>query len=203
MDRRTLDVYEAQAETIFARLTTANREAQFDCLRQWLLPGKPTADIGSGSGVLLGWLAEQGFPSIGYEPVEALRTLTMESYPELDVREAALPELAGVPDEAFSKLVCSAVLMHLPLDSIRLAIINLARILRPGGRLVMMYRRSRDGAEREDDGRLFTSISTDLMDRSLRDTGLKLLQRSQNNDESRPGIIWTEVVAEKVLVDRK
>ena len=196
MDRRTLDVYQEQAETIFARLTTTNRATQFDRLRQWLLPGEPTADVGSGSGMVLAWLTAQGLPSIGYEPVVALRTLTMESYPDLEVRDASLPDLAGVSDDAFGNVVCSAVLMHLPLESISLAIANLARILRPGGRLILTYRRSRGGEEREDDGRLFIPIPPELLDNALRDSGMTVLHRSQNEDQSRPGVVWTEIVAD-------
>jgi SAM-dependent methyltransferase len=119
------------------------------------------------------------------------------AYPELDVRDAALPTLDVVQDKTFGNVVCSAVLMHLPLESIPSAIANLARILRPGGRLVMSYRRSRDGAEREDDGRLFTPIPPQLLTRSLQAAGLTELHQSTNEDTNRPGVTWTEVVAER------
>jgi SAM-dependent methyltransferase len=197
VDSRTLAAYERRAESIFTSHTTANRLAEFQHLLRWLLPGEPTADVGSGSGVVLTWLVERGFPAVGYEPVAALRELSLMAYPELDVRDAALPTLDVVQDKTFGNVVCSAVLMHLPLESIPSAIANLARILRPGGRLVMSYRRSRDGAEREDDGRLFTPIPPQLLTRSLQAAGLTELHQSTNEDTNRPGVTWTEVVAER------
>ena len=197
MDRRTQEVYEDQAEEIFARHVTIGRKRHSAWMLAHLLPGEPTADIGSGSGIGLEWLKSQGFPAVGYEPARALRELSLDSFPGITVMDAALPDLAGIADNSFGNVVCSAVLMHLPLDSIFGSFVNLARILRPGGRLVLTFRTSNNQRDREDDGRLFTPISTELVDTSLRDADLELISRETNEDPSRPGIIWTSVAAEK------
>lgn len=172
-----------------------------DRLLAWLLPGEPTADIGSGSGVDLAWLVAEGFPAIGFEPVKSLRKLAVETFPEIEVRCSSLPDLVDVPDGAFGNVVCSAVLMHLPLESIPPAVDSLARVLRPGGRLLLSIRAGKAGAEREEDGRLFTPIPAELLEQSLRDAGLRTLHQSANEDQSRPGVTWTEVIAEKATVE--
>jgi hypothetical protein len=43
-----------------------------------------------------------------------MRAEALAAFPDLDVREAALPDLAGVPDGAYTNVLCNAVLMHLP-----------------------------------------------------------------------------------------
>ena len=50
---------------------------------------------------------------------------------------------------AFANGLCSGVLMHLPREHLPPAVLTLARILKPGGRLVISYRESRSGSERE------------------------------------------------------
>jgi hypothetical protein len=52
----------------------------------------------------------------------------------------------------------AGVLMHLPPEHLTPAVRTLARILKPGGRLVVSYRKSRSASETEPDGRLFAPI---------------------------------------------
>jgi len=197
MDDQTVEAYEQQAEAVFSRHTRFDRSTHHERLMPWLHPGEPTADIGCGSGADLAWLVSQGFPAIGYEPVARLRQLAIATFPGIDVRASSLPDLEGVPDSAFGNVICSAVLMHLPQASISPAIASLSRILRPGGRLLLSYRPGRDGAEREDDGRLFTPIAPDLLNRYLSESGLQVLHQSATADPNRPGVIFERFVAEK------
>lgn len=146
MDRQTLDAYERQAEAIFSRHTRFDRTTHHERLLAWLRPGEPTADSGSCSGADLAWLVSQGFPAVGYEPGAGLRQLAIATFPEVDVGASSLPDLVDGPDGAFGNVVCSAVLMHLPLASILPAIASLSRILRPGGRLLLSYCPGKDGA---------------------------------------------------------
>jgi SAM-dependent methyltransferase len=198
MDSRTLDAYEWQAEKIFTRHTSFDRTTHHERLLDWRHPGEATADIASGSGTDLAWLVSLGFPAVGYEPVAGLRQLATATFPEIDVRESSLPDLEGVPSGAFGNVICSAVLMHLPSESIRPAIASLARILRPGGRLLLSFRRGKNGAEREDDERLFTPIAPDVLSTYLSELGLRALHQSKTEDPSRPGIIFNRLVAEKM-----
>ena len=197
MDLQTIDAYESGADAIFARHTTFARERHHARLLKWLLLGEPTADVGSGSGADLAWLVSEGFPAVGYDPVPALRTFSIQHFPELDVRDASLPDLVAVLDQTYGNVVCSAVLMHLPDHSVARSIMNLARILRPGGRLLLTFRTSNNQQNREDDGRLFTPISRTMLESAFFDANLRLLDQRTNEDPTRPSVIWTAIAAEK------
>jgi SAM-dependent methyltransferase len=119
------------------------------------------------------------------------------AYPGIDVREDSLPDLASAPDEAYANALCSAVLMHLPRDDLIAAVLSLARVLRPGGRLVLTYRPSQTGGDREADGRLFTPIPRGKLVLLLESAGFQVLLATQQPDTARPAVTWTAIVAEK------
>jgi hypothetical protein len=60
-----------------------------------------------------------------------------EFYLEQEFQCDSLPDVPTVPDQAFANVLCSGVLMHLPREHLPPAALTLARILRPGGRLVL------------------------------------------------------------------
>jgi len=160
-------------------------------------PGQPTADIGCGSGRDVVWLNEHGFPSIGYDASPAMLAEARTAYPGLDVRAAALPKLAGVPDGAYANVLCSVVLMHLLRKNLGGAVRSLARILQPGGRLLLSYRSSAVATEREADGRLFTAIPPGELTLHLDAAGLRVSKERQQVDAYRPSVRWFIFLAEK------
>ena len=197
MDQRTLEVYERTAPERCALYRSAEPRRLRALALAFFHPGQPTADIGSGSGRDLVWLARHGFPAVGYDASEAMRREAALAYPGLDVRPSALPGLAGIADASFVNLLCSAVLMHLPRAQLAAAVANLARVLRPGGRLVLSFRGTKDGGEREPDGRLFTPIRPDRLASTLGVAGLRVLLREPYDGALRPDLRWTAVVVEK------
>jgi SAM-dependent methyltransferase len=193
VDDATLDIYEREAEAIFRRHTSAGRQRAV----AHFIGGGATADIGSGSGRDLAWLNANGFPAVGYEPVAALRALCLAEFPDVTVFDAALPALEGIADASFDNVLCSAVVMHLPAESVPMAVKRLTQIVRPGGRLLVAFRRGLDGAERENDGRLFTPIEGEAVVAQLIDLGFVIREHVTENDPDRPGISWTVIAAAK------
>ncbi len=122
-------------------------------------PGAPARDVGSGSGRDDAWLNQHGYPAIGLEPSPMMIAEARKAYPDIEVRLYSLPELTTIEDASFDNVLCVAVLMHLPPIDLRCAVVHLARILRPGGRLIVSYRTPPPECERAIDGRLFTTIS--------------------------------------------
>src|SRR6516164_681244 len=61
-----------------------------DLVRRFFKPGR-TADIGSGSGREVAWLALNGFDALGYEPSRGLREEAQRRYPALCFEGPALP----------------------------------------------------------------------------------------------------------------
>ena len=197
MDDRTIASYEANAETIFQRHMSHGRDRMNQRVLAWFHPAGRTADIGSGSGIMLDWLTSAGFDAVGYEPVPALRKMSVEQFPGISVHDDGLPDLATIPDATFDNVLCSAVLMHLPAESIPVSIASLIRILKPGGRLALSFRHGFQGKEREDDGRLFTPLDLADIATLAQQSDATISDQIREADPDRPGITWSLLLAEK------
>jgi SAM-dependent methyltransferase len=197
MDEQTLGVYDRDAAEIAERHRAGAHEKLHEALVNHFLKGQPTADIGAGSGRDTAWLIANGFPAVAYEPSAGMRQELAATYPAIDVREAALPALDAIPDAAFANVLCAAVLMHLPPESLPEALRNLARITRPGGRLAITYRTSRTGEHREPDGRLFTPMSTADVINQLAESGAEVTFSEAEEHPRQPGATWTLLLGEK------
>ncbi|NPV69881.1 MAG: methyltransferase domain-containing protein [Firmicutes bacterium] len=197
MDERTLYVYETNAEVFSKQYRSAEPMQLYHLITAFFHPGEPTVDIGSGSGRDVAWLSANGFPAVGYDALPRMVAEARASYPGIDTRQDSLPDLKTIPDNAYSNVLCSATIMHLPRQDLITAAFNLARILKPGGRLILTYRPSQADGEREADGRLYTSIPPGKLVLLLESTGLKNLAVVKQRDAWRPEIAWHVIVSEK------
>lgn len=197
MDERTLGVYDREAEAIAARHRAGAHELLHEALLTHFLRGQPTADIGTGSGRDLAWLVANGFPVVGYEPSAGMRRELTATYQSLEVHEASLPALTAISDASYANVLCAAVLMHLPPESLQEALRNLARITRPGGRLALTWRTSQSASDREADGRLFSPIDTNKAASILAEYGVEVINRETEQHPRQPGATWTLLLAEK------
>jgi SAM-dependent methyltransferase len=111
-----------------------------------LFPSMPcrVIDIGAGAGGDADWLAGQGHSVLAVEPADGLRLPGMAMYPSprIEWLKDALPDLSNVlaRNETFDFILMSAVWAHLDHDQRRVAIPNLARLMAPGGRLILSIR---------------------------------------------------------------
>jgi len=98
------------------------------------LPPGPVLDAACGTGRHAAYLAGAGREVTGVDASEAMLDRARARLPEADLRVGELSTLP-VADETFAGAVCALALSHLP--EIGPAIAELARVLRPGGRLVL------------------------------------------------------------------
>jgi SAM-dependent methyltransferase len=162
MDPATLAAYDAAAAAF-----ADDWEAQpapvdlHDLVRRFFRPGL-TADIGCGSGRDAAWLGANGFPTIGYDPSEALLAQARAFHPGVTFAQAALPELRGIADGTFDNVLCETVLMHLDRDAIALAVGRMRAILKLGGILALSWRVEKTD-RRDERGRLYSAFDRELI----------------------------------------
>jgi SAM-dependent methyltransferase len=162
-DRETLAAYDKApgdfAETWLAQETPEDFQA---AVRKYFRPGS-VADIGSGSGRDMAWLASQGFSVTGYDASEGLLADARRRYPELAFTFAALPALEGIADESFDNVVCETVIMHLPLDEIVPSVLRLLAILKSGGVLYLSWRTDQRTDWRDERGRRYAGFDPQIV----------------------------------------
>ena len=91
-------------------------------------------DAACGTGRHSAYLADAGREVIGVDASEAMLARARAKLPGVDFRSGDLTALP-LDDGAMAGAVCALALSHLP--DLRPAIAELARVLRPGGRLVI------------------------------------------------------------------
>ncbi len=121
--------------TSYDERRNATIRAEEPAVRELLAGRTPglALDVGTGTGRHATWLAEQGHRVIGVDSSRAMLDVARTRSSEIEWVEADVRDLP-LDDGACDVVLCALTLSHLPnLD----AIAELARVLRPGGRLVI------------------------------------------------------------------
>jgi SAM-dependent methyltransferase len=163
MDQQTLDAYDRDAAAFTADWDAQPTPADLQAaVLKFFRPGQ-TADIGCGSGRDTAWLVQIGFAAIGLDSSEGILAEARRLHPHIDFRRAALPELDGIADGAFSNVLCETVMMHLEPATIPAAVRRLIAILAAGGTLYLSWRLSSGTGSRDKHGRLYAGFDATLV----------------------------------------
>jgi len=143
---RVRRVYETIAEEYDERIPGAGvmddmfTDSEFDFVLSKVRASDEVLDMGCGTGRFTVSLAERVSVVSGLDlsgaMLEAARKKLADRGLTADLREgdmAALP----FPDESFDVVVCMLALMHIPRDDRQQVFHEVARVLRPGGRMVI------------------------------------------------------------------
>ncbi|TDH58944.1 class I SAM-dependent methyltransferase [Dankookia rubra] len=159
-----------------------------------LLPAAPARvlDVGAGSGRDAAAVAALGHAVVAVEPTAALRLAAMALHPSPRIAWVAdsLPDLAGLPAGDFDLVMLTAVWMHLDAGQRHRAMPPVARLLRPGGRLVLSLRHGPVPA-----GRRMFEVTAEETIALAAAAGLRLLLRLDRRPgaRARPDACWTRL----------
>jgi len=129
------------------RMITLGRETK---LRQWMLdladlePGNAVLDVGCGTGTLLLAAAERVGPAGTLHGIEPATEMAAHARHKAEARRVPLEIVEGsadslpYPPASFDAVFCTLVLHHLPRSMLEVAIREMHRVLRPGGRAVII-----------------------------------------------------------------
>lgn len=169
-----------------------------------LLPTLPARvlDIGAGTGRDAAAFARRGYEVTAVEPVDALREGAMRLHREPNITwlDDGLPELGSLADRSgyFDVVMLTAVLMHLDAPSRARALGVIARLIRPGGLLVMYLRH---GPVPE--GRTMFDVTAYEIRPLAAALGLACILELLNevDGRSRPGVSWTRLAFSRIVAD--
>ena len=187
--------YAEEAETLIRRYESVSFDEVHAAVLH-LLPDKPgrALDIGAGTGRDAGALAAKGYQVVAVEPTLEFRARARELHPSprIEWLDDSLPGLRSLADRggSFDLIFSSAVWMHLDEGQRRQAMPNVARLLRPGGVLVLSLRHGPVPAGR----RMFEVTAEETIDLAQAE-GLDLLLHvdKQESPRRQPDVLWTRL----------
>jgi SAM-dependent methyltransferase len=145
MTNEVLEDYARDAQRLFDSFEEIS-SAEVYAHVSHLLPTLPSriADIGAGTGRDAAWFAAQGHRVLAVEPTEFFRSAgkALHPSPRIEWLDDTLPDLERTlaRGEVFDRVVLCAVWLHLRDEERARAMPNLARLLAPGGLLIMSLR---------------------------------------------------------------
>jgi ubiquinone/menaquinone biosynthesis C-methylase UbiE len=195
VDSLTIETYDRDSALIGALHAGLIPERLYELVKSYFIPGGITADIGCGIGRDTFWLSRNGFSAIGYDASRGMLNEARRRYPDCSFTCTALPELPAIPNAHFDNILCSAVLMHLPLPRIPDAITNLSRIAKNSGVILLSFRDT-SASDLRESGKLYSPIDTSMVTQSFLGQGV---QRIYNEAvvETERNHIWDTLVFRK------
>lgn len=137
--------YDDEADELFIRYESFDFKAVHAGLAGFIPPPPGRVlDVGAGTGRDAAWYAAAGYDVTAVEPSEAMRTRAMALHPSpaIEWLDDSLPRLASLAGRgaSFDLVQLSAVWMHLDAAERAAAMPVLARLMKPGGVLLMLVR---------------------------------------------------------------
>ena len=191
----TFDVYDEEALALAEKYESRLFEEIHGSVSRWL-PAAPAkvVDIGAGSGRDVAWFAEQGYQVTAVEPARRMREIARSLHAQDDIiwLDDCLPELPGLLrlDNRYDLAWLSAVWIHVPPVSRRLAFQNLVSLLAPAGRIMLSLREGPFPANR-----IMYATPLEEVEALARDHGLDILHSVYTNDQlDRGEVSWRSLL---------
>jgi SAM-dependent methyltransferase len=125
-----------------------------ELVREQAAAGRPVGDVGCGPGHVSRYLAGLGLPVVGVDISPGMVTVARLRHPHLRFEVASFATLPA-KDGEWAGAVAPYSIIHLNRDERRVGFVELARVIRPGGWLLVSFHVS-DGASDAGDVRHLT-----------------------------------------------
>lgn len=191
MDKDTIEIYNKNSKAFTDRHQNQIPERLYQLALTFFKKEASTIDLGCGIGRDTKWLNQNGFKAIGVDPSEGMLKIANEANPTLQFENQSLPHLK-FDENAFDNIFCCAVLMHIPRSELVNSVVNLLKVTKPSGRLIVSFR---DGNE-ENDGRKFEIYHLGQVAQLFESLGGKVLLEEQVG-------VWKTLVIEKSDLNKR
>lgn len=196
MDDQTISAYDSYSEQIAILHTALVPIRIYELVGQFFIKGGACADAGCGIGRDCAWLSEHGYAVTGIDASEGMLQQAKRHYPNIQFIHDSLPLLDQQADSSFANVLCSAVIMHLAVDQIAIAVTNLVRITTTDGVMILSFRGTRNQDQRENN-KLYTPIEANKLISLFAEEGATLVHCETDREAVR-GLEWTNLVFRKL-----
>lgn len=203
MPLRTLQYYGQNAQGIAASYECADLSNVYRILKELFPRPSRLLELGGGSGRDSAFLIGQGHDVIFTDACRAMAQEALRLHPALQSRSLVCKAEDTLPfaDNCFDGAIAIAVLMHLTGPSIIRAMLEMHRVVKPGGLVLISTPATRDDLlteTRDQKGRLMTYIDIPALVSSRFNGEYALLSENTNSDGlDRGGIEWRSCCLEK------
>ena len=192
----TINTYNQEAKNIAKLHASLTPNRIYELINQYFIKNKSTVDIGCGIGRDVKWLNNNEFPCIGVDASEGMLKQACQLYPNIDFQIDYLPELNKLANLTFQNILCSAVLMHLDNNAIKVACLRLLQLLNNDGRLIISIRGTNEPNKRENN-KLYESIDIELFKQLFLQNQCEILLYESEVEQKR-GLTWHNFVIRKL-----
>lgn len=133
--------------------------------------GKLVADVGCGPGRVAEFLASRGLDVIGVDVSEAQLSIARTAHPSIEFRLGQLDALPIEPG-VLAGAVCWYSIIYTPLERLGEAFVELARVLIPGGFLLLAFQAEGEPIHRQ--GAFGTHLSLTSYRHSVQEVAVRL-----------------------------
>ncbi|MFN3166432.1 MAG: corrinoid protein-associated methyltransferase CpaM [Phycisphaeraceae bacterium] len=104
---------------------------------QWIEPGHTVLEIGCGTGTLAAMMATRGASVLGIDLSNAMLTEAQKNAPDCEFQHLSAVEIEKLGHARFDRVVATLSLSELTEDELAVVLRDVAKVLRPQGRLVI------------------------------------------------------------------
>jgi ubiquinone/menaquinone biosynthesis C-methylase UbiE len=152
------DVYDLTARTYVESVGTAINSATESPVDRAMLvafieminrqPTNRVADVGCGPGRAAAFMAERGLDVVGVDVSQAMLAVARTAHPHIEFKEGQL-DVLPLETGVLAGAVCWYSIIYTPLGRLHGAFAELARVLIPGGHLLLAFQAGTEPVHRE------------------------------------------------------